>query len=107
MLKTIKWMPTRIYSAAPVPEVGKACTTEPLAEPAVEPEPSPLSATTTAARTTSTTGGRNDAKDEPCAGCRHTKNRWRTWRLIPYCVRYRTERNVKCLMYRSKEKANG
>ena len=55
-----------------------------------------------AARTTSTSDTVPAVKTETCAGCRHTKSRWRTWRLIPYCLRYRTERNVKCLMYKSK-----
>lgn len=44
-------------------------------------------------------------ESETCFGCVHTKNRWRTWRMIPYCLRYRIERNVRCLNF--KEKKNG
>ena len=110
MQKTMIWIPRmKTSSAALVPEVAKECTTGVPAEPAAELAPPTPSVTTVAGRTTSTSDTAPDRKmtDGPCDGCRHTKNRWRTWRLIPYCVRYRTERNVKCLMYKSKEKANG
>ncbi len=35
-----------------------------------------------------------------CKGCIHSKRRWRTFRFVSYCQRYRVERSVKCLAYR-------
>jgi hypothetical protein len=44
---------------------------------------------------------------ETCAGCRHRATRWRTFRMVSYCTRYRVERNVRCLVFNTGGKANG
>jgi hypothetical protein len=95
MLKTIAMKTIRdIAETAPDPE--KECGTEPDAACAE----GPVSPGESAAPTTTLSQNLKITKSEDCAGCRYTKKRWRTWKFIPFCTRYRVERNVRCLTFK-------